>query len=942
MALKESLERRGEFIWELPKGSVEGQKVPVVLYLSDTLFELLEEDAIKQAANASTLRGVQKAIYVMPDVHVGYGFPVGGVMATDVETGIISPGSVGYDINCLPEGTEILSEFGYRFRIEDFKKCNLVGVSREYRSKTVEPVLLFKKRDDKLLRIRTRLGYELLLTSDHPLLTPKGMVEARFIDVNDSVGVYPFRGIEYEEPEDFTILETTGDLNHDRELAKRGLLPLHTRNEKLPILLKLIGYITGDGNLSKDRVNIYGSEDDLRRIADDIRKLGFNPCGVYTRSKRVELDGKIYNTKENHLYVPSKSLVSLMRSLGVPLGKKTLQDFYVPDWIFKLPKWMKRLYLAGLFGAEMNKPMTLKGYNFTNLIFSLSKREGYIESGRRFIHQIAQLLMELGIKVQGTEEFKDRKSVRLRLSISMEEENLIKFFEEIAYEYSSYRERLARLSAAYLRYKRAVRREREIKAERAKILKASGMGVGEIAQVLSINKRFVERSVYESRSGVRIGSEALTFEEWVERNTSGDVVWDRVESVEEVAYDGWVYDFTVIDEEHNFIAQSFVVSNCGVRLIATNLSSAEVAPKIKEIMNEVLRNVPAGVGSTGDIKLSRTSMEEVLVKGARWAIEHGYGFEEDTDHIESFGALPDADPSKASKEAYERGSDELGTVGSGNHFVEIQVVEEIYDEEVAQKVGLREGQVTIMVHSGSRGFGHQVCTDYLKVALSSLPKYGIELPDPQLACMPFLSNEGQSYFRAMCAAANYAFANRQILGFKTANTVRRYLGLSWEDFGYRLIYDHAHNIAKVEEHDVGGRTKKVVVHRKGATRAFPPFSPEVPPAYRDVGQPVIIPGDMGRASYLLVGQPDSMKMSFGTACHGAGRVMSRRKAKKFVKEQSLERVIAGLTVVARGRGTIMEEIPQAYKDVTEVVRVINDLGIAKVVARLKPLGTLKG
>ncbi|NPA41734.1 MAG: RtcB family protein [Aquificae bacterium] len=382
--------------------------------------------------------------------------------------------------------------------------------------------------------------------------------------------------------------------------------------------------------------------------------------------------------------------------------------------------------------------------------------------------------------------------------------------------------------------------------------------------------------------------------------------------------------------------------NCGVRLIATNLSAKDIAPKIKELMGEILKNVPAGVGSTGDIKLSRSKMEEVLVKGARWAVEHGYGFEEDLEHIESFGALPDADPGKASAEAYERGSDELGTVGSGNHFVEVQMVEEIYDEESAQALGLNEGQVTIMVHSGSRGFGHQVCTDYLKVAVKVLPKYGIELPDPQLACMPFMSNEGQDYFKAMCASANYAFANRQILGFKTASTVRKFLGISWEEFGYRLIYDHAHNIAKVEEHRVGNKKKKVVVHRKGATRAFPPHNPEVPPAYRDIGQPVIIPGDMGRASYLLVGQPESMNKSFGTACHGAGRVMSRRKAKKFVKEQGLEKVIAGLTVVARGKGTIMEEIPQAYKDVSEVVRVINDLGIAKVVARLKPLGTLKG
>ncbi len=382
--------------------------------------------------------------------------------------------------------------------------------------------------------------------------------------------------------------------------------------------------------------------------------------------------------------------------------------------------------------------------------------------------------------------------------------------------------------------------------------------------------------------------------------------------------------------------------NCGVRLIATSLRAKDIAPRIDKIMQDILRNIPAGVGSKGDIKLSRSQMEDVLIRGARWAVEHGYGLEEDLEHIESGGAIEHADPSKASKEAYERGADELGTVGSGNHFVELQWVEEIYDEDIAQKLGITLGQLMIMVHSGSRGFGHQVCTDYLRTALDSASKYGIELPDPQLACVPFMSEEGQDYFKAMCASANYAFANRQILGFKTAMTLKKTLGVSWEELGYRLIYDHAHNIAKVETHRVGNKRKKVVVHRKGATRAFPPFDPQVPPAYRDVGQPVIIPGDMGRASYLLVGQENSMRMSFGTACHGAGRLMSRRKAKKFVKERGLEKVIEGLTVVARGKGTIMEEIPQAYKDVSEVVRVIDGLGIAKVVAKLRPLGTLKG
>lgn len=382
--------------------------------------------------------------------------------------------------------------------------------------------------------------------------------------------------------------------------------------------------------------------------------------------------------------------------------------------------------------------------------------------------------------------------------------------------------------------------------------------------------------------------------------------------------------------------------NCGVRLIATNLTSDRIQPIRRELMQEILKNVPAGVGSTGKLKLSKSELFQVALKGALWAIEKGYGFEEDLQHIESNGALSGADPSKVSDFAFQRGSDELGTVGSGNHFVEIQYVDVVYDEDVAEKLGLQLGQITIMVHSGSRGFGHQVCVDYLKVAKDTLRKHNIEIPDMQLSCMPFNSLEGQDYFKAMNAAANYAFANRQILGYLTADTVRGFFGLSWEEFGYRLVYDLAHNIGKVEEHNVDGKRKKLLVHRKGATRAFPPYNPDVPPAYREIGQPVLIPGDVGRYSFLLVGQEKSMDMSFGSACHGAGRLMSRTKAKEFVKREGLERVLGGLVVVARGKGTVAEEIPQAYKDVSEVAYVVHSLGIAKLVARFKPLGTLKG
>ena len=385
--------------------------------------------------------------------------------------------------------------------------------------------------------------------------------------------------------------------------------------------------------------------------------------------------------------------------------------------------------------------------------------------------------------------------------------------------------------------------------------------------------------------------------------------------------------------------------NCGVRLIATDLQSKEIKKHLDSIMRALLHNVPAGVGSTSKIKLSKAKMKEVLRLGAKWAVSRGWGKREDLEHIEGFGQLPFADPDAVSNEAYERGSDELGTVGSGNHFVELQEVEEIYDEKIAKALGFSKGQVTIMVHSGSRGLGHQVATDYIKVALRASQKYRINLPDPELACMPFTSPEGQRYWGAMNAAANYAFANRQILGWVSASTLAKVLESDIEDIGYRVIYDHAHNIGKLEAHRVNGREKTLLIHRKGATRAFPPGHSEVPPAYREFGQPVIIPGDMGRYSYLLVGTQLSMEKSFGTSCHGAGRVMSRAKAKKYVKSLGgVDSYIKqkGLKVVARGRGTIMEEIPEDYKDVSEVIKVVAGVGIAKPVLRLKPLGTLKG
>jgi tRNA-splicing ligase RtcB len=385
--------------------------------------------------------------------------------------------------------------------------------------------------------------------------------------------------------------------------------------------------------------------------------------------------------------------------------------------------------------------------------------------------------------------------------------------------------------------------------------------------------------------------------------------------------------------------------NCGCRLLATDLELQAIAPRLRDLVEHLFRDVPSGVGASGAIaKLSHKELEQVLVKGASWAVEQGFGSETDLDHTEDRGMLAGADPSTISERAYARGLDQMGTLGSGNHFLEVQVVQEIFDLQTARAFGLFEGQVTIMVHCGSRGFGYQVCDDYLAVMGQAANKYHISLPDRQLACAPIASPEGRRYLSAMACAANYAWANRQIIMSLTERALLHALRLSPRDLNLRLIYDVAHNIAKLEEHVVAGRPVKACVHRKGATRAFGPGRPEIPADYISVGQPVLIPGDMGTASYVCRGTNTAMTETFGSTCHGAGRVMSRAQALRQAKGRNIDRELAekGILVRAQGRKTLGEEMPDAYKDVDRVVAVMDRAHISPKVARLRPLAVVKG
>jgi len=384
--------------------------------------------------------------------------------------------------------------------------------------------------------------------------------------------------------------------------------------------------------------------------------------------------------------------------------------------------------------------------------------------------------------------------------------------------------------------------------------------------------------------------------------------------------------------------------NCGVRLLRTNLAAREVLPSLRQVVDGLYQAIPAGVGSRGPIKLSAGEERRLVETGARWAVEHRFGDSQDLLRIESNGCLAGADPDAVSPKAYERGKNQLGTLGSGNHFVEIQVVEEIYDDRAAEALGLFPEQVTVMIHTGSRGLGHQVCTDHLRRLEGALRKFDIWLPDRQLACAPLDSAEAVDYLGAMRAAANFAFANRQCLAHFTWEVFTRVLSVSPAALGMALVYDVAHNIAKLEEHEVDGRRRQLLVHRKGATRAFPPHHPELVDAYREIGQPVLIPGDMGRYSYVLVGPEAAMRETFGSTCHGAGRVMSRTAAVKAARGRHIARELEGKGILVRatGRDALEEEMPEAYKDVKDVVHVVERFGISRKVAKLRPIGVIKG
>lgn len=959
-------------------------KTSALIYASDEMISHLKQDnAPEQAANMTMLPGIVGKAMAMPDIHWGYGFPIGGVAATDAEQGVISPGGVGFDINCLHGDAMVLHEHGYRMKIKDFErnwnnnriKCANFG--KKIKNTDINAFMKFETKK-KIYEVFTESGEKIIATEDHPFYTPNGMVPCKDIKNPGMIAIYPFEGVDYSQPsetliiskEDILNLPIEKNLNQTlQQLKNKDLIPLKCNNEKLPYLLKLMGYIFGNGCLhftkNKGTIWLYGEPEDLEELREDIKRIGFTSSRIKKREGNHKIktmhDPVQFQRADHSIKISSSCLAALLWAIGTPCGNKRNQAYTLPSWIFKLASWQKRLYLSSFFGAVLSSPSTIskQDFNFYPRIISMNKLEQYLESGNQFLKDIQTLLEAFDVSskiINKKKEYIDKKGIvsyTLRLQISSKIENLLTLWKRIGFEYNKKRRHLANSAICYLNFKKRIVTQRKNADEKAKFLKRNGVPSSKIFTQLQstyVNKRFIERSLYEKRKNPpRVAFNFPKFKEFHELKTKGlgnsGILWDKITKKRIVKTDGTVYDFSVADPHHNFIANNFVVSNCGVRLVRTNLTEEDLnKDTIRQLVDTMFKNVPSGLGSKAKVRLNKSELSEMLTMGVRWPVEQGYGWDEDPTMLEEEGCLEEADLSQVSSKAMQRGIPQVGSLGAGNHFLEIQKVADIYDGQVAKKFGItKKGQITVMIHTGSRGFGHQICSDHLRIIEKAVKKYNIWLPDRQLACAPVTSKEGENYLKAMACAANFAWCNRQMIVHWVRESFEQVLNQSSEDLGMHIVYDVCHNIAKREEHVVDGKKRKVIVHRKGATRAFGPNRSEIPSRYQDVGQPVLIPGDMGTESYVLHGI-DASEETFGSTCHGAGRVMSRNSSRKKFWGQDVVKELGrrGVYVHPASFKVAAEEAPGSYKNIRDVVDAVDGAGISKKVVRLQPVGVVKG
>lgn len=964
---KDDLIKISDYIWEIPKDFRSDMRVPARVFASEEMLsDLFKDRSLWQLVNLTTLPGVSQFAVAMPDIHEGYGSPIGGVVGFDSEEGIISPGM------CVEGNTKILTPLGFYLPIKDFAS-NICAVSvLDQKNKKLTkalPIKFFKiLNNPSILEITTSAGYKIQATKDHPFLTKNGMIKAEELKAGDFIAMIPFEGVLYQKPKEKILVDekklyqTWLKLNQNPDahgfqqiknrLKKLNLLPLKTTSEKFPYLLKIAGYLLGDGTIyfgqkkKAGRLSFYGKKEDLIQIKEDLEKIGFN--AYLTQRKRkyvIKTTYKNYHFKriEYSLNLHSSSFALLLWSLGFPIGNKSKNSFVLPEFLFDLPLWQKRLFLASFFGAELSSPKTYKQhpFNFYPPILSVNTRENNLKQALKFLQQIRNLLKEFDVQVIKISQRKEQinkdgsQSIRLRLIISSRPQNLINLWSKIGFEYHQEKAFQAMSAVLYLRKKLHCK---EAKFKLQGIRSRNGQVVWQ-----KLTKKEREMYLTDAKKSPRLHqNQFISFTEFLNQ-CQQEGFFDEITKITVEPFKDYVYDFTVLDQNHNFIANNFVVSNCGydincgVRLLVSPFFHQEIQEKIPKLTQEIYQQVPSGVGRGGFWKLNQAEMKNVLEKGAEWLLEIGYAEKEDLEHTEENGKLEGADSNLVSEQAKRRGRDQLGTIGAGNHFVEIQKVQEIYDSKIAQKLNLEKGRVNVMIHCGSRGLGHQIATDYIRKALKYLQKHQIGLVDRELAYFPLSSEEAREYFSAMKAGANFAWANRQLIAWEIRKAFQKVFG---QRIDLKQIYDLSHNIVKSEEYF----GKKLFVHRKGATRSFPKGHPLLSGIFQEIGQPVLIPGSMGTASFVLVGSDNSLKLSFGSSCHGAGRLMSRAEAKRKIRGSELKRVLEqrGVSVSAGSMSGLAEEAPEAYKNVLQVVEVVHQLGLAEKVAKLVPLGVIKG
>jgi tRNA-splicing ligase RtcB (3'-phosphate/5'-hydroxy nucleic acid ligase) len=961
-----------------------GMNTNVVIYTNESMLEKMKKDrTLQQAVNAASLPHPVGNVLLMPDSHEGYGFPIGGVMAFDSNNGIISPGAVGFDINCLHPETRITDEYGAWHRIDELKEeiTKIITYDTKMQSTIKTTPFLFLEKDTykKIIQIKTKYGNRIMVTGDHPILTKRGMILAKNLYKNDLIVTDGFSGVRYVKAlkkqilskdmliEVFDLFGVNDSGNAKTQiltlLDRLGLCEIDSHNKKLPIIIKLMGLAFGDGtcpNIKKGtkRTVFYGKKEDLLEVKKDVESLGFKCLiqhrkrfhKITTRYKSYEFEYDGYSAT-----ISSTGFTAILVALGVPFGNKTVKPYRVPEWILNAEDWQKRLFLAAYFGAELSTPCTHNDHKFIEPAFRFSKIVGLTDNAVRFLLDIKDMLNSFGIETSDPTFAEDYRyitnkgeAISFRLRILSNGNNIQKLFSSIGYVYNREKERRARLVASYLLYLESVRIEKD--NIKNKVIKMHSEGIQTKMIVLELatkdtGRSFIEHTIW-GRDGRSIAHGCLKFSEFVKNFELGrsGLVYDTITNIEELDYIGKVYDLTVDNENHNFVADSIVVSNCGVKLIKTNLEEDEVRSKIMQLSDALFKNIPSGVGSKMQLGLTQKDLEKIAEEGASYIINKGFGFKEDVERIEENGVMVDSDFSKVSSEAKSRGLHELGTLGAGNHFLEVQKVEKIFDANRAKSYGLHEGQIVIMVHTGSRGFGHQICSDYLRTLAEYHRDNNITLVDKELSYAKVGSKEADNYLGAMKCAVNFAFTNRQIITNSIRKSFEETFGKNADALGMDILYDLSHNIVKLEEHEVDGKRRAVYVHRKGATRAFPKGMDDVPKKYRAVGQPVLIPGSMGTASYVLCGSEGSMKETFGSSCHGAGRVMSRHQAiREIPAEKTFESLRKkNIEIRIRTRKLVSEEAEWTYKDIDEIIKVVKDTDLAIPVSRNVPIAVVKG